>query len=225
MSAASAFFSSSSRSIRSMNDFSRSPAIPPTSGMLSPIPLKLRIKSTVSSEKAESTEKRMCSRPWTLLSRRDENVLRLVPPRPSGSVLVLGREGRLLIRARLLLVLLAPFVVGHAVDDLARLRIGERDALFFGRLAIPARQTVAAEAGEVHQVDVLHVGALAQMRDQGAERRRFELGAGLVVDRFVHRDLLRLDPYVASREARLNGPPDARAGPTAPSTWRSARDG
>src|SRR5690606_36433822 len=36
-------------------------------------------------------------------------------------------------------------------------------------------QAVAAEAGEIHQVDVLHVGSLAQMRDQRAE------GGGLEV--------------------------------------------
>src|SRR5204862_1330975 len=89
-------------------------------------------------------------------------------------------EGGLLLGARLLLVLLAPFVIGHAVDDLARLGIAERDALLLGRGAVPFRQAVAAEAGEVHQIDILYIGAFAQMRDQRAERGRFELGAGLV---------------------------------------------
>ena len=78
-------------------------------------------------------------------------------------------------------MLLAPFVIGHAVDDLARLGIAERDTLLLGGGAVPFRQAIAAEAGEVHQVDVLHIGALAQMRQQRAERRGFELGAGLVV--------------------------------------------
>src|SRR5258708_2231991 len=140
MSAPSAFFSSSSRSMRSIKDLSRSPAIPPTSGMRTP-----------------------------------------------ASVLMLLRrgEGGLLVRRRLLLVLLAPFVVGHAVDDLARLRVGQRHALFLGGGAVPFRQAVAAESGQVHQVDVLHVRALAQMLNESAEGRGFELSAGLVVD-LVH---------------------------------------
>src|SRR6266851_7211351 len=157
MSAASVRFSSSSRSIRSMNERSRSPAIPPTSG--------------------------------------------IVPPTLYACVLRLRRgEGRLLLGGRLLLVLLAPFVIRHAVDDLARLGVAERDALFLGRGAVPFRQAVAAESGEVHQVDVLHVGALAQMRDQRAERRCFEFGAGLV----VHVSPPLLPPYVALPEAILN---------------------
>src|SRR5207244_12660329 len=46
-------------------------------------------------------------------------------------------EGGLLLRRRFLLVLLAPFVIGHAVDDLARLGIAERDTLLLGRGAVP----------------------------------------------------------------------------------------
>src|SRR5262249_23409812 len=47
----------------------------------------------------------------------------------------------------------------------------------------PVRQAIAAEAGKIHQVDVLHVGALAQMLDEAPERGGLELGAGLVVKR------------------------------------------
>src|SRR5262249_15179214 len=120
MSALKVRFSSSSRSMRSMNERSRSPAIPPISAIFPPI-------------------KRV-------------------------SVLRLRRgEGRLLLRRRLLLVLLAPLVVWHPVDDLAGVGIGHRDALLLGGGAVPFRQAVAAEAGQVHQIDVLHVGALAQM--------------------------------------------------------------
>src|SRR6266852_8783255 len=151
MSAASVRFSSSSRSIRSMNERSRSPAIPPTSG--------------------------------------------IVPPTLYACVLGLrSGEGGLLLGARFLLVLLAPLVIGHAVDDLARLGVAERNALLLGRGAVPFRQAVAAEAGEVHQIDVLHVGALAQMRDQRAERRGLKLGAGLV----IHLHLPPLQPTLCS---------------------------
>src|SRR3954464_7135254 len=122
-------------------------------------------------------------------------------------------EGSLLLRRRRLLVLLAPFVIGHAVDDLARLWIAERHTLLLGGGAVPFRQAVAAEAGQVHQVDVLHVGALAQMRDEGAKRRGLELGAGLC----VHLSLHFPDLYVAFPVAILNasraGPRTARIGP------------
>src|SRR4029453_12197243 len=96
------------------------------------------------------------------------------------------RERGLLLRRRFLLMLLAPFVVGHAVHDLAGLGIAQRDALFLGGGAVPFRQAVAAETGEVHQIDVLHVGAFAQMLDQAPERGGFQLGAGLVVHRGPH---------------------------------------
>ena len=36
---------------------------------------------------------------------------------------------------------------------------------------IPVRQAVAAEAGKLHQLDVLHVIALAQMFDESAKGR------------------------------------------------------
>src|SRR5258708_29446908 len=52
-------------------------------------------------------------------------------------------EGGLLLGARFLLMLLAPFVVGHAVDDLARLGITECDALLLGGGAVPFRQAIA----------------------------------------------------------------------------------
>src|SRR5262249_16385234 len=52
---------------------------------------------------------------------------------------------------------------------------------FLGRGAVPFGQAIAAEPGEVHQVDVLHVGALAQMLYQATKSGRLELNAGLVV--------------------------------------------
>jgi hypothetical protein len=82
-----------------------------------------------------------------------------------------------------------PLGIGHAVDDLARLVLVERDARLVGRVAIPVGQAVAAEAGEVHQVDVLHVGALAQMLDERAEGGRLEV-APLVSAEIGHRLLL-----------------------------------
>src|SRR6185369_10263718 len=89
--------------------------------------------------------------------------------------------GLLLVAGSFLLVLRLPLVVRHAVDDLARLRIGHLEALLAGLLAVPARQAVAAESGEIHQVDVLHVRALLQVRNQAAEGRGLQFGAGLVI--------------------------------------------
>src|SRR5579864_1597450 len=175
MSSASVRFSSSSRSMRSMNERSRSPAIPPTSGIR--IPLPGQINNLVPAEAGTRGGRSAAS-----LGSRFRGMKVFV-----NSVLRLrGREGGLLLGRRLLLVLRAPFVVGHAIDDLARLRVGQRDALLLGRLAVPTRKAVAAEAGEVHQVDVLHIGALAQMCDERAERRGFEFGAGLVVHAHLH---------------------------------------
>src|SRR5262249_40667017 len=79
------------------------------------------------------------------------------------SMRLLGGKGSFLLGAGFPLIFPAPFVVGHSVDDLARFRIGEREIAFVGRGPVPFRQAVAAEAGEVHQIDVLHVIALAQM--------------------------------------------------------------
>ena len=65
--------------------------------------------------------------------------------------------------------------------------------------AVPFRQAVAAEAGEVHQVDVLDVRPLAKMPDQPPERGRFKLGAGLVFHRI---DVLPSDRLDIARVRR-----------------------
>src|ERR1043165_602593 len=75
------------------------------------------------------------------------------------SMLVALPECRRLRGRGFLLVLRLPFVVRHAVHALAALVLAQRHALGVGRILHPVRQAVAAEAGEIHQVDVLHVGA------------------------------------------------------------------
>src|SRR5580704_12245968 len=127
MSAASARFSSSRRSMRSMKDLSRSPATPPRSAIA-------------------------------------------IPRLAKGSVLVaVGRRGLLLGGRGFRLVLGLPLIVGHTVDDLARGRVRDRHAALFRGLPVPAREAVAAEAREIHEVEVLHICALAQMLHQLAE--------------------------------------------------------
>src|SRR5260221_2637213 len=96
-------------------------------------------------------------------------------------MIVVFRKLFQLVGRRFALIKLLPRVVRHAVDHFARRRIAQRHALFLGGGAVPFRQTVAAKARQVHQVEILHVGALLQMRDQTPERGGLELDSGLVV--------------------------------------------
>lgn len=97
-------------------------------------------------------------------------------PVASGVALALG-EGGLLFRARFFLVLGFPLGIGHAVDLFAGLVIADFHPEVVGGGLVPLGQAVAAETGEVHQVDVLHVLAGLQMMDQGAEGGGFEFQA------------------------------------------------
>jgi hypothetical protein len=128
------------------------------------------------------------------------------------SVLLRGGESGLLLGARLFLKFGPPFVVRHAIDNLARLRVGQWDTAFFGFGAIPFRQAVPAKAGQVHQVDVLDIGSLTQMFDEAPEGRSLELGAGLV----VHHDLLFVCSTLCSAgTASIEALPALRRGATA----------
>src|SRR4051812_20695813 len=82
-----------------------------------------------------------------------------------------------LLPRRLGLALL-PLGIVHAVDRPARLVAAERLPRFRGGLCEPVGEAVAAEAGHAHQVDILRILAMAEVRDQPAERR----GGDLVVD-------------------------------------------
>src|SRR5260221_5743621 len=123
-------------------------------------------------------------------------------PRWRASAVFVG-SGELveLLAGRLGLVPGLSVFIRHAIHDLARLLVGQVEPALLGGAAIPFRQAVAAEAREVHQVDVLHVGALAKMLHQAAEGRRFQLDAGLV----VHGALLRgqsVDRDIVAARAR-----------------------
>ena len=91
-------------------------------------------------------------------------------------------ERGLLFGRGFLLVLGAPLVVGHAVDDFAALLLAHRDALGVGCVFHPVGETVAAKAGQIHQIDVLHVSARTQVLDQAAVDGGFEFRAGILID-------------------------------------------
>src|SRR5262245_63674919 len=84
-----------------------------------------------------------------------------------------------------------PLLIGHAVNMPARRIAVESNAGTGSRLLHPVGQAIATEAGEVHQIDVLNVAALAQMLDQPPKRRGLqfrpcpvvELGHGLRLPR------------------------------------------
>ena len=69
-------------------------------------------------------------------------------------------------------------------NETARSRTSSEDSgitAFLGSGSIPFRQAIAAEAGQIHQVDVLHVGTLAQVLHEPPEGSGLEFGTGLLV--------------------------------------------
>ena len=69
----------------------------------------------------------------------------------------------------------------HATTD-------DLDTALASLRAIPFRQAVTTEAGQIHQIDVLHVGACLQMLHQATKGGGFGFDTGL----FVH-GIARLD--------------------------------
>jgi hypothetical protein len=92
-------------------------------------------------------------------------------------------EGGLLLRARFFLMLGAPLVIRLAIDEFAAFFLGHGQTFFIRRVLHPVRQAVAAETGQIHQIDVLDVGTGAQVADQAPENGGFQFRSGFVVDR------------------------------------------
>src|SRR5699024_2467652 len=61
------------------------------------------------------------------------------------------------------LVLRFPVAIGHAVDMFAGAVIVDVHAAQAGFRAVPFGQAVAAETGQIHQVDILYISALLQV--------------------------------------------------------------
>jgi hypothetical protein len=83
-----------------------------------------------------------------------------------------------------------PLRVGHSVNRFPRVRVAEFDPSFLGGGAIPLRQAVSAETGEIHHVDILHVRALTKVLNQTAKRGRLDLE----LSSFVHVSAQRTSP-------------------------------
>src|SRR5262249_21880391 len=82
----------------------------------------------------------------------------------------------------LCLVVVGPLGIRHPVDGVGAFVLGDADALRVGRFFHPVREAIAAEAGKIHHVDILHVGARTKVLDQAAVNSSLKLGPGL----FVH---------------------------------------
>src|SRR5581483_11863471 len=117
----------------------------------------------------------------------------------------------LLFRRRFRLVLVAPFLVRHSVNDAARAIVGKIDAPLLRGRRVPLREPVAAEAGGVHEIDVLDVGAAPQVFHQTAESGGFDLGTGFVIHCDCSEKTMAIVWADAARVSR-NGTFSARSG-------------
>ena len=91
-------------------------------------------------------------------------------------------ESRFLLGGGFRLVFRLPFLKGHAVDELACTLFVERNAALIGCILHPVGEAVAAKARQIHQVDVLHIGAIAQMGDEAAKGGGFQFQLCFGVD-------------------------------------------
>ncbi len=63
--------------------------------------------------------------------------------------------------------------INHPTDGLF-ICLTNLQALFLGCRPVPFRQTIAAKTGQIHQIDILHLGMLGQMLNQTTKRRRLQ---------------------------------------------------
>src|SRR5687768_843261 len=95
-----------------------------------------------------------------------------------------------------------PLRVRHAVNQLARALVGELRAALESLGAVPLRQAIAAKASEIHQIDILHVAALAKVPNQFAKHSRLDFGPR----RIIHGNEITMRQSPASARTRKPTP-------------------
>src|SRR5690606_6708047 len=153
------FFSSSRRSMRSMKARSWPAA---TVWLLSVISSDIITPSVMFVQARRATQ---------FASRAAMGMRVGCPTQPEESMVLWAAlfERCLLVRRSLCLIARTPFIVWHAIDDFSRRFLVERDPRCLSCLPIPVGEAVPAKTGQVHQIDVLNIGTLAQMRDQASK--------------------------------------------------------
>ncbi len=73
-----------------------------------------------------------------------------------------------------MLVITFPFIHGHAVNRLSGLVVVHIQSSVSGCSQVPFGQAVAAETGQVHQVNILNIAASLQVLEESAKRGRFD---------------------------------------------------
>lgn len=101
------------------------------------------------------------------------------------------------------LELLLPLINGHAVNVLLCLAVIHIHCLGFGRSQVPFCQAVTAESGQVHQVDILHIGPVLQVFDQSAKCRGFNFNLLLSGHDKLH-NMIQQGSTIHSEESALS---------------------
>ena len=89
-------------------------------------------------------------------------------------ILLCPRKCCFLFRTGILLKSFLPFLRSHTVDNSTRLVLAKGNSLLSCRLPKPVTETIPAKSGHDHQINILHIGALAQMRYKTSAHGRFD---------------------------------------------------
>ena len=80
-----------------------------------------------------------------------------------------------------MLVVAFPFLDRHAIDCCSGLVIVHIKPAVSGRSQVPFRQAVPAEAGQIHQVNILNIAAFLEVFDKSAKCGGFDFFFSVVV--------------------------------------------
>jgi len=102
------------------------------------------------------------------------------------------------------LELFFPLGIRHAINTMSGILVADFQPALVGFSGIPFGQTVAAETGQIHQVNILYLFILVKMLKQTTEGGRFKIDLLVLSEAFGDRhwilklpaDLLRLETLV-----------------------------